>query len=414
MTTLARPTSRLPEWMRSARWRITILYSTVLFLLAALLLGAVYVSLHESLKDEPVSHRYQGAVVVLPSSLNAEPELFVNVREFERQVNRHALENLRSFSFGALGVLFLVSLCVGWVISGRVLRPIDRITSVANRIQATDLSQRINLEGPEDELKRLADTFDGMLSRLDEAFAMQRRFIADASHELRNPLAIIRTNLDVDLADTEPSAERLRHTAVVVRRATERMGRLVDDLLALARLDAPSAVSERVNLSAIADEVVDEYAAVAGERGVVLYRSIAPRLDLEGDAQALKRAVINLVENAIGFSPEGAPVTVAAGRRGDWLFVAVEDRGPGIPAEDRERVFERFWRADEARTRELGGSGLGLAIVRQIVDTHGGAVRLVSQYREGSTFVIWLPVPGRAAPASAIPEGSPLERIPSA
>jgi len=408
---LSRATAALPEWMRSARWRITFLYSTVLFLVAALLLGALYFSLHASLKDEHVSNRYRGAVVVFPSSVNEEPQVFVNVSDFERQVDKHALATLRSFSFGALGALFLISLGVGWVISGRVLQPIDRIAGVAERIQATDLSQRIDLEGPDDELKRLADTFDRMLTRLDDAFAAQRRFIADASHELRNPLAIIRTNLDVDLADPHADADRLRHTATVVRRATERMSRLVDDLLALARLDAPGALTEAVDISAVAGEVVDEYDAVAADHGVLLHRAIDPGVEAEGDAQAVKRAVVNLVDNAIRFSPRGAPVTVAVGTSRGWAFVAVDDRGPGIRPEDRERVFDRFWRARRARPDDYEGSGLGLPIVRQIVESHGGSVRLASRLGEGSTFVLWLPLRGARKRSAAPPEQSPLAGV---
>ena len=164
---------------------------------------------------------------------DSEAQLVTGIQGLVRLVNTETLENLRRYSFSALGVLFVVSLGVGWVVSGRTLAPIGRITDVANHIQATDLSQRIELEGPSDELKRLADTFDRMLARLEDAFAMQRRFVADASHELRNPLAIIKTNLDVALADPNVSKEELERAGSVARRATERMALLVDDLFAL-------------------------------------------------------------------------------------------------------------------------------------------------------------------------------------
>ena len=409
MKRLAAATARLPEWMRSARWRITILYSTALFLLAAVLLSAVYLSLHMTLQKEPVSHQKPKPLIAI------DPEqglagVFVPAPSFESQVNEHVLATLRNYSFGALGLLFLTSLGVGWVIAGRVLAPIDRITGVAQRIQATDLSQRINLEGPDDELKRLAQTFDGMLARLDEAFEAQRRFIADASHELRNPLAIIRTNLDVDLLDPTAGPERMQHAADVVRRATERMGRLVDDLLALARLDAPRSLDEKVDLAAIADEVAEEYAAVAAERGLSLYRALHAADEVRGDPQSLKRAIANLVDNAIRFGPPGTAVSVSSGTQDGWAYAAVQDRGPGIRPEDQERVFERFWRADKARSRAEGGSGLGLAIVRQIVDSHGGAVRLSSTPNEGSTFVVWLPRVGAATASSEAPLAVPLMR----
>jgi signal transduction histidine kinase len=362
-----------------------------------------------TLQKEPVSHQKPKPLIAI------DPEqglagFFVPAPSFESQVNEHVLATLRNYSFGALGLLFLTSLGVGWVIAGRVLAPIDRITGVAQRIQATDLSQRINLEGPDDELKRLAQTFDGMLARLDEAFEAQRRFIADASHELRNPLAIIRTNLDVDLLDPTAGPERMQHAADVVRRATERMGRLVDDLLALARLDAPRSLEEKVDLAAIADEVAEEYAAVAAERGLSLYRALHAADEVRGDPQSLKRAIANLVDNAIRFGPPGTAVSVSSGTQDGWAYAAVQDRGPGIRPEDQERVFERFWRADKARSRAEGGSGLGLAIVRQIVDSHGGAVRLSSTPNEGSTFVVWLPRVGAATASSEAPLAVPLMR----
>ena len=391
MSSLTRVTARLPEWMRSARWRITILYSTALFALAALLLAFVYVSLHMSLQQEPVSDQYPAFLVATRADLEAEPQLFVNAQKFEARVNEHVLGTVRTFSLGVLPAFYLIALGVGWVIAGRVLAPIDRITGVAQRIQATDLSRRIDLDGPDDELKRLADTFDGMLTRLEEAFRMQRRFVADASHELRNPLAIIRTNLEVDLADPAASPERIRHAAEVVRRATDRMSSLVDDLLALARLEAPRALDESVDLARVAEEVVEDYAAVAAERRITLYSLLEAADDVHGDAQALKRAVANLVDNAVRFGASGTPVRVSSGHRDGWAFVAVQDRGPGISPEDQKRVFERFWRADKARSRAEGGSGLGLAIVRQIVETHGGAVRVASEPGDGATFALWLP-----------------------
>jgi signal transduction histidine kinase len=398
VTRIARLTNALPEWMRSARWRITIVYTTALFLLAALLLGAVYLSVHMSLQRETVASSHWETVAGNPEAIvRVAPEgtqVFLNAHTFEAAVNAHVLDTLRTFSLEALGMLFLVGLGAGWVIAGRILAPIDRITGVAQRIQATDLSQRIDLEGPNDELKRLADTFDGMLARLDEAFGAQRRFIADASHELRNPLAIIRTNLDVDLTDPSADPDRMRHGVAVVKRATERMSRLIDDLLALARLDAPAALEQRVDVSAFAAEVVDDYAAAASERGVLLQRSLPVDVEARGDVAALKRAVGNLLDNALRYAPRGTPVSIHSGKADGWAFVAVEDHGPGIRPEDQSRVFERFWRSDKARSREAGGSGLGLAIVAQIVGAHGGAVRLFSEPGEGSTFVIWLPVKG--------------------
>ena len=387
---------RLPAWARSIRFRLTLLYSSVLFALAALLVASLYLGLSLSVRGEPVS--------------GGDPV----VREFERRVNEHTLENLRTFSFGALGALFLASLGVGWVIAGRVLSPIARITAVANEIQASNLARRIELEGADDELKRLADTFDSMLSRLDSAFAAQRRFVADASHELRNPLAIIQSNLEVALADGSSDAASRRRAADAISRTIARMSRLTDDLLELARLEQPERRREPVDVAALLCEAADEFAAPAAARGIAITRAAADGLRVPGERELLKRALANLLDNAVRLAPEGSTVRLAAGSDGAWAWLAVADDGPGIAAGDEERVFSRFWRGDVGRARATGGSGLGLAIVRQVAERHGGRARVFSGRGQGSTFVMWLPLtdtpgeppavqPGAAAPSSTLP-----------
>lgn len=393
--------------MRSARFRMTVLYSTVLFVLAALLVGTLYFALLMSLDDSMVRPaRVSGYADLNHDGVldGSEVQLVTDFQELVRLVNTQTLENLKSYSLAALGVLFVISLGVGWVVSGRTLAPIGRITDVANHIQATDLSQRIELEGPSDELKRLADTFDRMLARLEDAFAMQRRFVADASHELRNPLAIIKTNLDVALADPDVSKEELERAGSVARRATERMALLVDDLFALARLDSRTPVGEDLSLTALVAEVGEELEALAVKHRLRLRADFAAQVTIEGDEEGLKRAVANLVDNAIRYAPEDSEIVLAAGAEASWAWISVTDQGPGIPAEQQERVFDRFWRADVSRSRDRGGTGLGLAIVRQIALAHRGSVQLLSEPGHGSTFIVWLPV--RAE------EGVPLPPVP--
>jgi signal transduction histidine kinase len=408
---------RLPEWARSIRFRYTLLYSAVLFGLAAVVVAAIYLVLVMSLRGEPVSPTYTKRVCPQFSDDCVTINYF-QAREFARLLNSVTLTKLRNYSFGALGVLFVASLGVGWVVAGRVLRPIGRITAVARDIQATDLSRRIELPGPEDELKQLADTFDAMLARLDAAFAAQRQFVADASHELRNPLAIIRTNVDVALADPHPDPDELRHTITVVKRASDRMARLVDDLLALARRQEPTFEHEPVDLGAAVTEASDDFVVPAAARGIVLDRAIAPDVTVVGDRDALKRAVANLLENAVRLAPAESRIRLATGSEGDRAWIAVADEGPGIAPEDQPHVFDRFWRADRARSRADGGTGLGLAIVRQIVESHGGQIRLQSKVGVGSSFVLWLPVAptaldatSRPAPSSSLaPLATPADR----
>jgi signal transduction histidine kinase len=377
---------RLPEWTRSIRFRYTLLYSAVLFGLAAVVLAAIYLILLMALRATPVSSG-RGTLCFHGDCIPV-----ISFREAERLVNAETLDKLRFYMFGALGALFVASLGVGWVVAGRVLAPIGRITAVARDIQATDLARRIQLPGPEDELKQLADTFDAMLARLDAAFAAQRQFIADASHELRNPLAIIRTNVDVALADPDASPEELRQAIATVKRAGDRMTLLVDDLLALARRQQPTLEHEPVDLGAAVAEASDDFMVPAETRDIVLDRAIAPGVVVTGDREALKRVVANLLDNAVRLAPAGSRIRLATGSEGNRAWIAVADEGPGISPDDQAHVFDRFWRADKARARADGGTGLGLAIVRQIVESHGGEVRLHSKVGVGSSFVVWLPI----------------------
>lgn len=386
---------RMPPWLGSVRFRLTAIYSLLLFGLAAMVVGGLYAGLARDLNDEPVSRTF---VVTQPVQTETGIELRqetvrAQFQSLEQLVNQRALDQLRHYSLLALSLLFLTSFGVGWFVAGRVLAPIGRITSVARDIEATDLSRRIGLGGPKDELRDLADTFDGMLGRLEEAFEAQRRFIQEASHELRNPLAVMRTNLDVVLADPDATTDDLRHTAVVVKRSAERMSHLVDALLVHARQGLPAREREVVDLALVVDETADEFAASAETRSLRLVRHISPGVTTVGDRTALKQALANLVGNAVRLAPEGSTVTVSSGVLEQWAFLSVADEGPGIAAEDQAHVFERFWRASGQPDGPDGlrGSGLGLTIVRQTAERHGGRAALASTPGAGSTFVIWLP-----------------------
>ena len=411
---MAKPLLRLsrwpgwPRWAGSIRFRLTALYSVVLFGLAAVVVGGIYAALARELDDQPMSRTEQW-IGYRPTPRGVEIGIFETetidvLAAFEQAVNSRALEQLRTYTFAALAVLFAASLAVGWFVSGRVLRPIGRIASVARDIQATDLSRRISLDGPDDELKRLADTFDQMLGRIDDAFESQRRFIQEASHELRNPLAVIRTNVDVALGDPDSSPEDLRRAAEVVAGSAARMSTLVDDLVVYARHGTRPERHEPVDLRRLAGELAAEFSAPAEARRlrVVDAAGAGPPLPVLGDGPALRRAVANLLANAVRLAPEGSAVTVAAGAEGGSAWISVADEGPGIAPSDQPLVFQRFWqRRPEPGpgSAEAGGparpdperSGLGLTIVRQIAESHGGSVELASAPGEGSTFVIRLP-----------------------
>ncbi len=397
---------RRPEVFRSIRFRLTVIYSTVLFAVAGITLGVIYLAVAQTTEPQPVTERI--------AKVYNEQRVFVgtatvgDISEIEAAVNYNTLQSLRTYSLIALGVLFVASLGIGWVLSGRALRPVGAITRTAREIQATDLSRRIRLHGPPDELRDLADTIDSMLDRLDHAFQAQRQLIDDASHELRSPLAIIRTHLDASLTAPDATPDEKTRAVAVVDRATTRMSRLVEDLLATARREADASADTDVDLSAVARE--------AGEESFITYRPMSLRyetaagLHLIGDVDALRRAIGNLLSNAVRLAPSSSTVTVATGQAGSWLWLAVADEGPGISADDLTRVFDRFWRGANGEkpdgVRRERRTGLGLAIVRQIVESHGGRVAAYSEPGHGSTFVLWLPAADRADEEPP-PTGSP-------
>jgi signal transduction histidine kinase len=384
-----------PAWTQTIRFRLAATYSLVLFALAALVLAVVYGVVSQSVDAAPLNPITVSKVKEVDGRIvPKEGETFqaADLASVQQAVNHKALEIMRDASALVLGGLLLGSFGVGWWLAGRVLRPVQRVTAAAREISATDLSRRIALDGPHDELRDLADTVDDMLGRLDRAFAAQRQMIDDASHELRNPLAIIQINLDAVLSrDDVDTAERQRASTVTAR-ATQRMGSLIEDLLAAARRAAPAFTDTDVDLGHVADEAADAFALLADSDGLRLERRAGPGLGVIGDAEALRRAVDNLLSNAVRASPPWAEIVLATGRYGGWAWLAVRDHGPGIAPEHQERVFDRFWRGPDGTRRRDRGTGLGLAIVRQVVESHGGSVAVHSVQGAGATFVLWLPL----------------------
>ena len=295
-------------------------------------------------------------------------------------------------------LLAFVIFAVGvWLLSRQVLSPVQRVTQAASRVSGRDLSLRVPVPTSRDEMRDLASTINSMLGRLQESFETQRRFTADASHELRTPVTAIVGHANYLLRRTRPSAEQI-DSLTVIRREAERMAKLVNDLLELARADAGLTISrEPMNLVEVVAAVHMELAPVAP--GVEITVSAPePLVEVSGDPSRLKQVALNLVQNAINAGAHRISLTVMRDRSEARLEVL--DDGPGIPAEAIPHLFDRFYRVDNARSGRGNGSGLGLAIVRWIVQQHGGRVEVESRPGEGSVFTVTLPTsdarPGEA------------------
>jgi heavy metal sensor kinase len=295
----------------------------------------------------------------------------------------------------ALPVTLALASVVGLFLASRALRPVDQITRAAQSISAQDLSRRLNLDLPDDELGRLARTFDAMIARLDEAFRRQRRFTADASHELRTPLTIIKGDLSLALARPR-DADYYRQVLAEADEEVDHMSHLVERLLALARADAEGLPLHRqmVNLSDLLADLIEQTRPLAEAKGLPLTAQIAPGLIANVDPDAVTQVVLNLLENAIKYTPSGRVRLSAhlAGPDKREIRIAISDSGSGIPAEHLPHIFDRFYRVDRARSRELGGVGLGLSIARELARAHGGDVTVHSVSGEGSTFAVHLPL----------------------
>ncbi len=401
------PLRRVGASIRSVRFRLAMLVTAALLVTAGVLVLGMNLALDQVAATIPEEQptTIEGELLRILDMSLAEIEGTGEsgtdaLLRVEQAVRDQTLQLVRNLSLAALILLVPVGLAIGWAVAGRVVRPVGKITGVAREIEATDLSRRIHLDGPPDEMRDLADTFDAMLDRLDQGVRTQRRFVEDASHELRNPLAVIRTTLDVALSEPD-DPQGLRRAAEVARRTADRMSTSVDELMALARTNAQPEQHGAVDLAEVVAEVAQEYDAEASTRGVRLSRLAPSGLVVEGDRTALKRAQANLVSNALRVAPSGSVVHCRAGRADGWLWLGVRDLGHGIAPDEQALVFRRAWR-DGAPTAEGEGRGLGLALVRQIAEAHGGTVSVASVPGQGASFVVWLP--DRSA-ATAVPVG---------
>lgn len=336
----------------------------------------------------PVNEPLLPTAPLPPLALPSEPQEVAPLSV--EQIQGIALREVRLISLIGVGVFALLGAVGAYWIAQQALRPVKHLTCRVREIGAETLDRRLALEGPPDEVKELADAFDHMLERLEQAFEQQSRFVADAAHELRTPLATLRANLEVIRQDPNATLSDYSEMAGVLERTLSRMERLVEDLLLLAKGEK-DIHREVINLEVLLSEAVDEMRPLAQTHHVTLSLEGTGELAVRADASLLIRAVANLVENGIRYNRPGGSVTVAAYREDEDIVIRVMDTGVGIPPEDLPHIFERFYRVDRSRARHRGGAGLGLSITARIVELHGGRIEVESTLGLGSTFTIRLP-----------------------
>jgi signal transduction histidine kinase len=391
---------RRPElpfpWLRpTIRIRLTLLYGGMFLIAGILLLSIIYLfaahalNVGSQLPFKIISGQVGSNTCNLPQNPSA-AELNDALYACVNQQRQHALDDLLSRSLLALLGLAVIAFAFGYAMAGRVLSPLGRITRTARAVAGSDLSRRIELDGPDDELKELADTFDDMLERLQRAFTAQQRFVGNASHELRTPLAINRTLLEVHLSDPGAPAE-LQQLGKTLLATNERSEQLVEGLLLLARSDNQIVERKPVDLAEVASQAIDQVRTEADAKGVEIRGERAPVV-VQGNGVLLERIALNLVQNAVRYNiPEDGWVEVTTQVQHGQAVLVVSNTGPVVPAYEIDNLFEPFTRLRTERTGSDKGVGLGLSIARSVARAHGG--HITAQPREGGGLVMRVTLP---------------------
>jgi two-component system OmpR family sensor kinase len=302
------------------------------------------------------------------------------------------LDNLFSSFLFLVPVAVLLSLGVGWFLASKSLKPVDEITKTARHITAQNLEQTIPHSGVNDELGRLASTFNEMIGRLRSSFDQIKQFSIDASHELRTPLTIMRGEVELALHSNKTPDEYRRVLASNLEEII-RMSAIVENLLMLSKADLGriELFNEAVPLHEVLRDLYEDSEVLAEKKHISVRLEKTEEVTIRGDKVRIRQLLLNLIDNAIKYTPEHGKISLELSRRDGMATVAVSDSGIGIPADDIPKIFDRFYRVDKGRSREMGGSGLGLSIAKWIAEAHGGKIEVRSEVQRGSTFTVYLP-----------------------
>ena len=384
------------KFIQTIRFRLTLWYSLLVFLLGLILIIIINTFVTRHYNNDPINDiinpplplpRYHNLQLVWKTLNEEQKEL---VQEYRLQ----DLSQIRKISAFSLIPMVLISFAGGYIISGQMLKPIKNVNKAIKEINILSLHKQIDYEGPQDEIGELVYNFNRMTQRLNSSVELQKQFIANASHELKTPLAIMQTNIE--------TIERIKSTSEEVKQqfienalsSVEFMNNLIEDLLLLSILEKHVDM-DKVNIYETTQNAIDALTDQADKRGITLtfrtgeeeFRSIT----ISGNEVLLQRAVMNIIENAIKYSKKNSTVHTNLEVSDNSVIIRIKDTGIGISKGYQKRIFERFYRVDKSRSRKSGGTGLGLAIVKRIISLHKGTIEVSSKRGKGSTFTITLP-----------------------
>jgi heavy metal sensor kinase len=343
-------------------------------------------------RKEPLADGKKLLIASFPYKTSSGKNYLVEVGESLEPV-QDVLDRLVTLLGFGLAAMVVVSIGGGYLLVRRALAPVDRIAASAAHISLHNLKQRLPVAHTGDELERLSVALNQMIARLEDAVQQNQRFIADASHELRTPLTIMRGELEA-IVEGAYLASDVQDTAASILEEVERLARIVEGLFAISRLDAGEAQKQTApfDLANLAISTAEQMCLLAEDKNISITSDAPDEVIVEGDRSRLKQVVVNLLDNAIKYTPEGGKIRLSVHTRDNKAVLEVEDNGIGIPAGAQAHIFERFFRVDKARSRELGGAGLGLSIVKSICAAHGGQVDVRSADGQGSRFTVELPL----------------------
>jgi signal transduction histidine kinase len=387
---VARAWPRLPR--RTARLRLTALYGGLFLACGVVLLAVTYVLVVRAI--DPANLGGVLGRLKLPSGLHPQPFMEVTLG---KAIAGTDLRQVLIQAPIALGIVTVVALVLGWVVAGRILRPLATITAAARRISASNLNRRLSLHGPDDELKALGDTLDDLFARLEASFEAQRHFVANASHELRTPVTRERTMLQVALDDPATTTGTWRATTREVLASNTEQESLIEALLTLATSESGLGQREPVDLGAVTRDVLQAPRPQISQLGLRVEAALQPAI-LDGDPLLAGRLVANLIDNAVQHNVTGGRVTITTGTTGGRAVLSVASTGQVIPPADVDRLFQPFQRLNGRRARHKNGHGLGLSIVRAIAAAHGATITAQAPPGGGLAIDIIFPLPPLTPP----------------